>query len=117
MGVTADDDELSELLQTMFLEQRSGLKKVLKVDPKTAPANVFKGYLIRMKLYVHLKGLMPRISDVVQFYSTTQFFEKQYGVDRFGNFTSDHKEVADDEEEPQDDSDVAADDRDELATS
>ena len=55
-----------------------------------------------MKLYVHLNGLFPKLSDVVQLYGTIQFFEKEYGVDKFGNLTADHKKVADGDEEQED---------------
>ena len=62
-----------------------------------------------MKLYVHLKGLLPKLADVVGQYSTTMFFETEYGVDGNGNFTSGHKEVDVDEEHEDDSDDANAD--------
>ena len=97
VGVTNDDDELARLLQTLFLDQRCGLKKTLKIKEKCSPAIVFKAYILRARLFVHLRMCFPKFADVVDLYGSDAFYLKEYGIDEYGNFTADHKEVPDDD--------------------
>ena len=76
VGVTNDDDELAQLLQILFLDQRSGLKKSLKIDPKQAPSSLFKAYVMRMRVFVHLKSILPKFADVLDLHGSTDFFER-----------------------------------------
>ena len=79
MGVSIDVDELARLMQVLFLEQRSGLRKTLKQKDKTAPPSVFKAYVIRMHLWVHLGVIFPRLVDVVELHGTPEHFKQEYG--------------------------------------
>lgn len=104
-----DEEELAKLLQILFLEQRCGLKKTLKVDYKQSPSTLFKAYLMRMRVFTHLENILPKLADVVHHYGSPEFFKTEYGLDAQGNFISDcHKAPADEEEQEGSDDDEAA---------
>ena len=86
VGCTSDDDELSRLIQTLFLEQRSGLKKSLKVDSRSPPHALLKAYLCRQRMFVHLRSISPQFADVVDDYELVKFYATEYGLDEYGNF-------------------------------
>jgi len=99
VAATPADDELANLLQILFLEQRCGLKKTLKVDAKQSPSNLFKAYLLRMKIFTHLEFILPKLADVVHLYGSAAFFATEYSLDAQGSFTSDCQKPVHDEEE------------------
>ena len=110
VGVTTDDDELAPLLQTLFLDQRCGLKKTMKpAKDKVSPSNIFKAYILRERVFVHLKKTFPAFGDVVDQYSTVAFYAKEYGVDENGTAIDGHREVPDDDEDQDGASDNDAD--------
>ena len=69
LSATGDDDELARLLQILFIDQRVGLRKTLKPREKSSAAQFFKAYLLRQRLYLHLKKVMPNLAEVVDYYS------------------------------------------------
>ena len=110
IGVTTDDDELARLLQTLFLDQRCGLKKTMKpAKDKVSPSNILKAYILRERVFVHLKKTFPAFGDVVDQYSTVAFYAKEYGVDQHGTGIDGHREVPDDDEDQDGASDNDAD--------
>ena len=62
-SVTAADDELARMLQIIYLEQKSGLRKALKVDRKQPASTLFKAYLLRMRIFTHLEHILPKLAD------------------------------------------------------
>ena len=55
VGVTNDDDELARLLRNHFLDQRCGLKKSMKAPHKCNPGSIFKAYILRAGVFMHLQ--------------------------------------------------------------
>ena len=74
IGVTSDNTELVQMMQVMFMDQCSGLKRSLKADSKTPPATIFKAYLIRIRLFGHLRTKFQNYADVIDIYGGAGFF-------------------------------------------
>ena len=74
-------------------------EKTLKVDAKQSASNLFKAYLMRMKVFTHLEFLLPKLADVVYLYGSPAIFANEYSLDEQGSFTADCQKPADDEEE------------------
>ena len=105
-GTATDDAELKSILTTLFLEQCAGLRTSIKSntsatnnDPRTPP-NVMKALLIRQHLFVHLKGIFPKMADVIDSYGTTErYVRDRYGVNGDGSTEKDFVREDDSEEE------------------
>ena len=114
VSVTPVEEELARLMQILYLEQRSGLKKSLKVDAKQSTANLFKAYLIRTQVFKYLEHQMPKLADIPKHYGSIEFFKTQYGLNELGEFIDADRQVKlDDDQDEEEEGGAPADKEDE----
>ena len=83
-----NDDDMYYILQTLMLQQRSGLRTQL-VTPKSnsdsrIPANIAKSILLRRNLLNHLSQSMPHWQALIAPYMCTAIYLDLYGLNAHG---------------------------------
>ena len=86
VSVTQVEEELAELMQILYLEHRSRLKKTLRVEAKQSDSNLFEAYVIRRRVFTHLEKILPKLADIPKHYGSVEFFKTEYGLDEDGDF-------------------------------
>ena len=83
-----NDDDLCYILQTLMLQQRSGLRRQL-ITPKShndnrTPANVAKSILLRKNILNHMSQSMPQWQALIAPYMGTSIYLDMYGINAHG---------------------------------
>ena len=121
---TETDADLFYLLKTLFLEQRSGLRRRMQKGPMPASkgqsctavdsrnANVTcKALMLRRALFLHLRTKFPQFQDDIDAKAGYKFYKEAYGVSEDGQVDGSMATLDDEEEEEEAELDAQALDR------
>ena len=103
VGVAKNNAELAHVFTTLFLEQRSGLRRTLTGTTRQAlSANqIIKTIPLRHALLAHMKTVFPKMETLIEHYMSAAYYVA-HGVDELGNKANVHMVSDDDEEDMSD---------------
>lgn len=88
VGAATSDNDLYNLFQTLYLEQRAGIRHVLtnSTRSKNAPSlpALMRAILLRGQLYVHLEHTFPHLAEFVKPFTDNTSFGTLFGIDLYG---------------------------------
>ena len=102
-----NDDDMCYILQTLMLQQRSGLRRQL-ITPKShsdsrMPGTIAKSILLRRNLLKHISQSMPHWQALIAPYMGTDIYLDLYGINAYGVRVGEAADDVDKSDEEDDD--------------